>query len=165
MVTQIEMRVQRPLHYAIVDEVDSILVDEARTPLIISGQAEDSSAMYRLIDTIIPRLKRSETEEGNRENREQDFWIDEKNRQIEISEKGYEKIEKDASELEDAKIKMTAKVDFLATSDKKGEEEIPLSPTEEEQEKPKDQTMRNLAMVGGIVALGVIAWYFTKKKE
>jgi hypothetical protein len=78
---------------------------------------------------------------------------------------GYEKIEKDASELEDAKIKMTAKVDFLATSDKKGEEEIPLSPTEEEQEKPKDQTMRNLAMVGGIVALGVIAWYFTKKKE
>jgi hypothetical protein len=78
---------------------------------------------------------------------------------------GYEKIEKDASELEDAKIKMTAKVDFLATSDKKGEEEIPLSPTEEEQEKPKDQTMRNLAMVGGIIALGVIAWYFTKKKE
>jgi hypothetical protein len=78
---------------------------------------------------------------------------------------GYEKIEKDASELEDAKIKMTAKVDFLATSDKKGEEEIPLSPTEEEQEKPKDQTMRNLAMLGGIVALGVIAWYFTKKKE
>jgi hypothetical protein len=78
---------------------------------------------------------------------------------------GYEKIEKDASELEDAKIKMTAKVDFLATSDKKGEEEIPLSPTEEEQEKPKDQTMRNLAMVGGIVALGVIVWYFTKKKE
>ena len=50
--------------------------------------------MYKLIDTIIPRLKRSETEEGNRENREQDFWIDEKNRQIEISEKGYEKIEK-----------------------------------------------------------------------
>jgi hypothetical protein len=78
---------------------------------------------------------------------------------------GYEKIEKDASELEDAKIKMTAKVDFLATSDKKGEEEIPLSPTEEEQEKSKDQTMRNLAMVGGIIALGVIAWYFTKKKE
>jgi hypothetical protein len=78
---------------------------------------------------------------------------------------GYEKIEKDASELEDAKIKMTAKVDFLATSDKKAEEEIPLSPTEEEQEKPKDHTMRNIAIAGGLIALGVIAWYFSKKKE
>lgn len=78
---------------------------------------------------------------------------------------GYEKIEKDASELEDAKIKMTAKVDFLATSHKKAEQEIPLSPTEEEYEKPKDHTMRNIALVGGIVALGVIAWYFSKKKE
>ena len=78
---------------------------------------------------------------------------------------GYEKIEKDASELEDAKIKMTAKVDFLATSDKKAEEEIPLSPTEEEQEKPKDHTMRNMAIAGGLIALGVIAWYFSKKKE
>ena len=78
---------------------------------------------------------------------------------------GYEKVEKDASELEDAKVKMTAKVDFLATSDKKAEEEIPLTATEEEHEKPKDYTMRNLALVGGIVALGVIAWYFSKKKE
>lgn len=78
---------------------------------------------------------------------------------------GYEKIEKDASELEDAKVKMTAKVEFLATSDKKSEEEIPLTPTEEENEKPKDYTMRNLALVGGILALGVIAWYFSKKKE
>ena len=78
---------------------------------------------------------------------------------------GYEKIEKDASELEDAKIKMTAKVDFLNTVDEKPEQEIPLSPTEEEYEKPKDHTMRNIALVGGIVALGVIAWYFSKKKE
>jgi hypothetical protein len=78
---------------------------------------------------------------------------------------GYEKIEKDASELEDAKIKMTAKVDFLNTVDEKAEQEIPLSPTEEEYEKPKDHTMRNIALVGGIVALGVIAWYFSKKKE
>lgn len=68
--------------------------------------------MYRLIDTIIPRLKRSETEEGNRENREQDFWIDEKNRQIEISEKGYEKIEK-----------------FLVEKGELGENESLYSPT------------------------------------
>lgn len=78
---------------------------------------------------------------------------------------GYEKIEKDASELEDAKVRMTAKVEFLATSDKKSEEEIPFTPAEEEHEKPKDYTMRNFALVGGILALGVIAWYFSKKKE
>ena len=91
MVFRLDEKKQRGLNYCIIDEIDSILIDEARTPLIISGQAEDSSAMYRLIDTIIPRLKRSETEEGNRENREQDFWIDEKNRQIEISEKATRK--------------------------------------------------------------------------
>ncbi|MBX4420702.1 preprotein translocase subunit SecA, partial [Mycobacterium tuberculosis] len=73
MVFRLDEKKQRGLNYCIIDEIDSILIDEARTPLIISGQAEDSSAMYRLIDTIIPRLKRSETEEGNRENREQDF--------------------------------------------------------------------------------------------
>ena len=94
MVFSLEEKKQRSLNYCIIDEIDSILIDEARTPLIISGQAEDSAAMYMLVDTIIPRLKRSETEEGNRDNREHDFWIDEKNRQIEISEKGYEKIEK-----------------------------------------------------------------------
>ena len=94
MVFSLDEKKQRGLNYCIIDEIDSILIDEARTPLIISGQAEDSAALYTLIDTIIPRLKRSETEEGNRENLEQDFWIDEKNRQIEISEKGYEKIEK-----------------------------------------------------------------------
>ena len=94
MVFSLEEKKQRGLNYCIIDEIDSILIDEARTPLIISGQAEDSAAMYMLVDTIIPRLKRSETEEGNRDNREHDFWIDEKNRQIEISEKGYEKIEK-----------------------------------------------------------------------
>lgn len=94
MVERLEDKKQRGLNYCIIDEIDSILIDEARTPLIISGQAEDSAALYTLIDTIIPRLKRSKTEEGNRENLEQDFWIDEKNRQIEISEKGYEKIER-----------------------------------------------------------------------
>ncbi|MBW4018140.1 preprotein translocase subunit SecA [Moraxella osloensis] len=112
MVFRLDEKKQRGLNYCIIDEIDSILIDEARTPLIISGQAEDSSAMYRLIDTIIPRLKRSETEEGNRENCEQDFWIDEKNRQIEISEKGYEKIEK-----------------FLVEKGELGENESLYSPT------------------------------------
>ena len=112
MVFRLDEKKQRGLNYCIIDEIDSILIDEARTPLIISGQAEDSSAMYKLIDTIIPRLKRSETEEGNRENREQDFWIDEKNRQIEISEKGYEKIEK-----------------FLVEKGELGENESLYSPT------------------------------------
>lgn len=94
MVFSLQEKKQRGLNYCIIDEIDSILIDEARTPLIISGQAEDSAAMYTLIDTIIPRLKPSKTEEGNRDNLEHDFWIDEKNRQIEISEKGYEKIER-----------------------------------------------------------------------
>lgn len=94
MVFSLQEKKQRGLNYCIIDEIDSILIDEARTPLIISGQSEDSSQMYALIDTIIPKLKKSKEEEANRENRDQDFWIDEKNRQIEISEKGYEKIEK-----------------------------------------------------------------------
>lgn len=94
MVFSMDEKKQRPLNFCIIDEIDSILIDEARTPLIISGQAEDSAETYALINTIIDRLKPSKTEEGNRENREHDFWVDEKNRQIEISEKGYEKIEK-----------------------------------------------------------------------
>ena len=112
MVFSLDEKKQRGLNYCIIDEIDSILIDEARTPLIISGQAEDSAALYTLIDTIIPRLKRSETEEGNRENLEQDFWIDEKNRQIEISEKGYEKIER-----------------FLVEKGELGENESLYSPT------------------------------------
>lgn len=94
MVFSLDEKKQRPLNYCIIDEIDSILIDEARTPLIISGQAEDSAETYVIIDAIVERLKLSKTEEGNRENREHDFWIDEKNRQIEISENGYEKIEK-----------------------------------------------------------------------
>ena len=94
MVFSLDEKKQRPLNYCIIDEIDSILIDEARTPLIISGQAEDSSRTYSLINTIIPRLKRSKDEEANKNNEDGDFWIDEKNRQIEISEKGYEKIER-----------------------------------------------------------------------
>lgn len=58
-----EGRVQRPLNYALVDEVDSVLIDEARTPLIISGQAENSSELYNIIDTIIPGLKLQDKED------------------------------------------------------------------------------------------------------
>lgn len=94
MVFSLAEKKQRPLNFCIIDEIDSILIDEARTPLIISGQAEDSSRMYALINTIIPLLVRSKDEEANKNNEEEDFWIDEKNRQIEISEKGYEKIER-----------------------------------------------------------------------
>lgn len=94
MVFSMDEKKQRPLNYCIIDEIDSILIDEARTPLIISGATEDSAHLYTLIDTIIPRLVRSKDEELNKENKEGDFWIDEKNRAIEISEKGYEKIEK-----------------------------------------------------------------------
>nr|WP_317200730.1 preprotein translocase subunit SecA [uncultured Psychrobacter sp.] len=94
MVFSLGEKKQRPLNFCIIDEIDSILIDEARTPLIISGQAEDSSRMYALINTIIPVLVRSKDEEANKNNEEEDFWIDEKNRQIEISEKGYEKIER-----------------------------------------------------------------------
>ncbi|OOS06632.1 protein translocase subunit secA [Moraxella cuniculi DSM 21768] len=94
MVFSLSEKKQRPLNYCIIDEIDSILIDEARTPLIISGQAEDSAHLYALIDKIVERLVRSQDEEANKENREGDFWIDEKNRTIEISEKGYEKIEK-----------------------------------------------------------------------
>ncbi|WP_434353433.1 preprotein translocase subunit SecA [Psychrobacter sp. HD31] len=93
MVFSLEEKKQRPLNFCIIDEIDSILIDEARTPLIISGQADDSSHTYKVINDIIPRLKRSDDEEANRENTADDFWIDEKNRGIEISEKGYEKIE------------------------------------------------------------------------
>lgn len=84
-------KVQRGLHYAIVDEVDSILIDEARTPLIISGAAEDSSKMYQAINALVPSLERGETsEEGETSG---DFVIDEKSRQVELTEAGHEKVE------------------------------------------------------------------------
>ena len=79
---------QRPLHYAIVDEVDSILIDEARTPLIISGQADDVTDLYSRVDRIVPRLVRQKEEEG-----EGDYWVDEKQQQIILSEAGHEHAE------------------------------------------------------------------------
>ncbi|MBT1062093.1 preprotein translocase subunit SecA [Bowmanella sp. Y26] len=88
-----EDRVQRPLHYAVVDEVDSILIDEARTPLIISGQAEDSSEMYKRINAIIPELKLQEKEDEEGQEGDGDFTIDEKAKQIHLTERGQVRIE------------------------------------------------------------------------
>jgi preprotein translocase subunit SecA len=85
---RLEDRVQRGLAYAIVDEVDSILIDEARTPLIISGPAEESTELYLKINQLVPRLKRQETEEG-----EGDYWADEKTRQVHLSDAGHERAE------------------------------------------------------------------------
>lgn len=93
MVFNKESRVQRPLHYALVDEVDSILIDEARTPLIISGPAEDSSDRYISINKIIPYLDRQEKEDTEEFQGEGDFSIDEKSRQVNLTERGLIKVE------------------------------------------------------------------------
>ena len=93
MVFNKESRVQRPLHYALVDEVDSILIDEARTPLIISGQAEDSSDRYVSIDKIIPYLVSQEKEDSEQFQGDGDFSIDEKSRQVNLTERGLIKVE------------------------------------------------------------------------
>ena len=84
----LDERVQRELYYAIVDEVDSILIDEARTPLIISGQASDSSDLYARINAIIPRLKAVEEEDGPG-----DYTIEEKSKQAFLTETGHDTAE------------------------------------------------------------------------
>ncbi|MBH1862029.1 preprotein translocase subunit SecA [Stenotrophomonas maltophilia] len=81
-------RYQRGLHYAIVDEVDSILIDEARTPLIISGPADDSPELYIRVNRVVPHLVKQEAEDG-----EGDFWVDEKGKQVHLSEAGMEHAE------------------------------------------------------------------------
>jgi len=83
-----EDRYQRGLHYAIVDEVDSILIDEARTPLIISGPADESPELYLRVNAIVPRLSRQQQEDG-----EGDYWVDEKGKQVHLSEAGQEHAE------------------------------------------------------------------------
>jgi len=85
MVYQVSEKVQRGLSYAIVDEVDSILIDEARTPLIISGQAEDTTELYVAMNRIPPRLLRQKEEKGAG-----DYWVDEKAHQVLLSEQGHE---------------------------------------------------------------------------
>ncbi|ATZ95839.1 preprotein translocase subunit SecA [Dickeya fangzhongdai] len=88
-----EERVQRELYYALVDEVDSILIDEARTPLIISGPAEDSSELYMRVNKIIPHLIRQEKEDSDTFHGEGHFSVDEKARQVNLTERGLVKIE------------------------------------------------------------------------
>ena len=88
MAFSIEERVQRKLHYALVDEVDSILIDEARTPLIISGPAEDSSEMYIRVNKLIPKLIRQEKEDSDTFQGEGHFSVDEKARQVHLTERG-----------------------------------------------------------------------------
>jgi preprotein translocase subunit SecA len=88
MVYQVYEKVQRSLNFAIVDEVDSILIDEARTPLIISGQAESSTELYLAVDKVIPSLTRQEKEDG-----EGDYWVDEKAHTVLLSESGHEHAE------------------------------------------------------------------------
>jgi preprotein translocase subunit SecA len=84
----LEEKRQRGLNYAIVDEVDSILIDEARTPLIISGPAEDHTDLYTAMNEVPPLLTRQADEKA-----EGDFWVDEKSHQVHVSEAGHEKIE------------------------------------------------------------------------
>lgn len=92
MAFRIEEKVQRGLNFAVIDEVDSILIDEARTPLIISGPAEDSSELYQQINTLIPRLEKQEGEEEE-VTKPGDYTVDEKNKQVHFTEAGHEKIE------------------------------------------------------------------------
>jgi preprotein translocase subunit SecA len=91
---RLEDRVQRKLSFAIVDEVDSILIDEARTPLIISGPAEESTELYVKINTLIPRLTRQKEENGPG-----DYAVEEKHKQATLTEDGHEKVEKLMAEI------------------------------------------------------------------
>ncbi|HEY1773150.1 MAG TPA: preprotein translocase subunit SecA [Gammaproteobacteria bacterium] len=88
MAFQMTGKVQRGLFYAIVDEVDSILIDEARTPLIISGAVDDNTELYRKIDAVIPRLSRQKEEDGPG-----DYSVDEKAKQVYLTEDGHQRLE------------------------------------------------------------------------
>jgi preprotein translocase subunit SecA len=103
MVYEAADRVQRKLNYAIVDEVDSILIDEARTPLIISGQAEDQTDVYQGINRIVPKLEKQEGEAdphtGEGITKVGDFTLDEKSRQVFLTERGHENAERILSEI------------------------------------------------------------------
>ncbi|MDO1510447.1 MULTISPECIES: preprotein translocase subunit SecA [unclassified Neisseria] len=94
MVTDQYDKVQRDLAFAVVDEVDSILIDEARTPLIISGQADDNVQLYQTMDKVPSRLSRQETEED-----EGDYWVDEKGHTVILSEAGHEHAEDILTEM------------------------------------------------------------------
>ncbi|MBT3425030.1 MAG: preprotein translocase subunit SecA [Gammaproteobacteria bacterium] len=96
MAFSIEEKVQRPLNFAIVDEVDSILIDEARTPLIISGGAENSSEIYRKVNSIAPQLQQQIKTQDDIDNEvvpPGDYYVDEKQRDVELTEDGHQKVE------------------------------------------------------------------------
>ncbi len=93
MAFSLEDKFQRELNFAVIDEVDSILIDEARTPLIISGQAEDSSKLYVEVNKLIPRLKQHIEEEEGVVTQEGHYKVDEKTRQVELNEAGHQFIE------------------------------------------------------------------------
>ena len=103
MVYEVADRVQRGLNFAIVDEVDSILIDEARTPLIISGQAEDHTSLYLAINKMVPRLTRQEGEAdprtGEGVTKPGDFTVDEKSHQVFLTEQGHETAERIMADL------------------------------------------------------------------
>lgn len=95
MVFEASQKVQRKLSFAIVDEVDSILIDEARTPLIISGPAEGSDDLYRALNSVPPLLTKQEAEDSS----EGDFWVDEKHHNIVLSEAGHVRVEEILAEM------------------------------------------------------------------
>lgn len=107
-----EEQFQRGQHFAIIDEVDSILIDEARTPLIISGPAEDSSEHYQKINTLVPKLVKQEEEDGPG-----DYTVEEKNKQIFLTEEGHEHVEGLLSEIgllaEDASLYDVSNINLL----------------------------------------------------
>ncbi|GAB4289079.1 MAG: preprotein translocase subunit SecA [Methylophaga sp.] len=116
MAFRLEEKVQRGLNFAVIDEVDSILIDEARTPLIISGPAEDSSELYQKINTLIPHLEKQEGEEEEI-TKPGDYTVDEKNKQVHFTEAGHEKIEKLLTEsgllAEDASLYDAANIGLM----------------------------------------------------
>ena len=99
MAFSLEDKFQRELNFAVIDEVDSILIDEARTPLIISGQAEDSSRLYTEINKLIPRLKLHVEEEEGVVTQEGHYKLDEKARQVELNEAGHQFVEEMLTEV------------------------------------------------------------------
>lgn len=94
MAFSVEEKVQRELNFAVVDEVDSILIDEARTPLIISGPTNDNSELYVKFNGLIKELEQGEEAETKEEEPTGDYTVDEKNKQVHITEQGHEKVEK-----------------------------------------------------------------------
>ncbi len=94
MAFEAQQRVMRPLHYAIVDEVDSILIDEARTPLIISGPTDGDATLYTKLNTVIPMLTLQDQEDTEEYTGEGDYTVDEKSRQVLLTERGQEKVER-----------------------------------------------------------------------